>query len=123
MMSRRLAPTARRIPISRRRSDTAMSMRLMITVPPISVAITATPTSTLESVARDARIKARRYELESERIIERARDAYREAEELSQTRAGRMKLFVDKCLDAVADELHLEARGSARVEGEKIYLG
>jgi len=49
-MLARVAPAARRTPISRRRSATAITMRLMMTMPPMSSARTATPVRIRESV-------------------------------------------------------------------------
>ena len=50
MMSRRLAPAARRIPISPVRSTTDMSMTFMIPMPPTSSASAATLPMTMAKV-------------------------------------------------------------------------
>ncbi len=48
-MSRRLAPSAFRMPISRVRSDTAMSMMFMITMPPTTREMATSPGSAMKS--------------------------------------------------------------------------
>jgi len=57
------------------------------------------------------------------RLVERAREAYREAEDLAETRAGRLRLVASKTLHALAERALIKAREDVKVKGEKIYVG
>lgn len=61
-------------------------------------------------------------ETRAERILERARNVYREVDELSQTRAGRMRLVADKALHLLGQRTLIKAREDVKVKGEKVYL-
>ena len=56
------------------------------------------------------------------RILERARDAYRETEGLSQTRAGRLRLVAEKTVSMLGQRAVVKAREDVKVKGEKVYL-
>lgn len=56
------------------------------------------------------------------RIVERARDVYRETEGLSQTRAGRLRLVAQKAVQIVGENALLKARDRMKVKGERIHL-
>jgi hypothetical protein len=57
------------------------------------------------------------------RILERAKNVYRDVEELSQTRAGRMRLVVQQTFHLLGRRTLIRAEKDARIDGEKIYLG
>ena len=57
------------------------------------------------------------------RILERARDAYREVDGLSQLRAGHLRMVARDTFRAFADRLRMKAKKDAKIDGEKIYLG
>lgn len=57
------------------------------------------------------------------RVVERAREVYREVEELSQTKAGRLRLVADTALSLLGQSTTVQAREDIKVKGEKIYLG
>lgn len=78
--------------------------------------------TTVATVAARARHVLGTLELQAGRIVERAKNAYREAEELSQTRAGRIKLLARQTLHAFADRAAIKAQQDVKIKGEKIYL-
>lgn len=57
------------------------------------------------------------------RLVERARESYRDVEELSQTRAGRLKLVAERTLSVLGLDTRIKARRDVKVLGDKIYLG
>jgi hypothetical protein len=57
------------------------------------------------------------------RLVERAREAYREAEELAETRAGRLRFLAGKTLHLLAERALVKARQDVKVKGDKIYVG
>lgn len=56
------------------------------------------------------------------RIVERAKDVYREVEGLSQTRAGRLRMVAQKAVQIVGENALLKARDRMKVKGERIHL-
>ncbi len=56
------------------------------------------------------------------RILERAKDVYREVSGLSQTRAGRLRLVAEKAAQLVGENTLLKARDRMKVKGEQIHL-
>lgn len=78
---------------------------------------------TLRSVVHRLREKADVVERSAGRIVERAREVYREVEDLSQTKAGRLKLVADTALTLLGSSTEVKAREDVKVKGEKIYLG
>jgi hypothetical protein len=56
------------------------------------------------------------------RILERAKDVYRDAEGLSQTRAGRIKLVAEKTFHLLSEQVLVKAKDDVKIKGEKIYL-
>lgn len=57
------------------------------------------------------------------RILEKARDVYRDVEGLSQLRAGHVRIVARETFRALADRLRMKAKKDAKIDGEKIYLG
>ena len=56
-------------------------------------------------------------------VDENYAEVYTEAEELAQTRAGRVRLHARETLQAVADRLLLRADDDVKVQGERVHLG
>jgi hypothetical protein len=78
---------------------------------------------TLRSVAHRVKQKAGEIETDAGRIVERAKDVYREVEGLSQTRAGRVRLLAEHALTLFGESAELAADEDVKIKGEKIYLG
>lgn len=62
-------------------------------------------------------------ETRAERVVERAKNAYRDVEELAQTRAGRVRLVARETLHAVGKRAVVRGDEDVKVKGEKIHLG
>jgi hypothetical protein len=77
---------------------------------------------TLRSVVHRVRERAEVVERTAGRVVERAREVYRDVEELSQTRAGRLKLVADRALTALGRSTLVKAREDVKIKGDKIYL-
>lgn len=56
------------------------------------------------------------------RILERAKNAYREVEELSQTRAGRLRLVAEKTVSMLGQRAVVKAKEDVKIKGDKVYL-
>lgn len=78
---------------------------------------------TLRSVAHRVREKAEVVERTAGRVVERAREVYREVEGLEQTKAGRLRLVASAALTLLGQQALLKAREDVKLKGEKIYLG
>ena len=65
---------------------------------------------------------ARVVDVSARRIVERARDAYREIEGLAQTRAKKVRLVAEKSAQMVGDNTLLKARDRMKIKGERIHL-
>jgi hypothetical protein len=61
-------------------------------------------------------------ETRAERVLERAKNVYREVEELSQTRAGRLRLVAEKTLHILGQRTLIKAKEDVKVKGDKVYL-
>ena len=75
-------------------------------------------TSTIDRVRQVVGV----LETRAERVIERARNVYRDAEELSQTRAGRIKIIAEKTVHVLGQHTLFKAREDVKIKGEKVYL-
>jgi hypothetical protein len=78
---------------------------------------------TLRTVAHRIRERAELVERDAGRIVERAREVFREASELSQTKAGRIRLVAEQALSLFGKQTTVKAREDVKINGEKIYLG
>lgn len=78
---------------------------------------------TVRTVAQRIRTRAGEVESQLGRVIERARESYREVEELAQTRAGRLKLIAEGALHVFGESTEVKAREDVKIKGEKIHLG
>jgi hypothetical protein len=57
------------------------------------------------------------------RVVERARETYREVEELAQLRAGRIRQVADKTFHVFGARTLLKARKDVKIKGDTIHLG
>ena len=78
---------------------------------------------TLRTVAYRILERADRVERTADRVVERAREAFREIEELDQTKAGRLRLVAETALSLLGRSTTVKAREDVKVQGEKIHLG
>jgi hypothetical protein len=76
----------------------------------------------LESHVDRVRSVAKVIEVRAGRIVERAKDTYREVSGLSQTRAGRLKLVAQKAAQIVGENTLVKARDRMKIKGERIHL-
>ncbi|MCC7541379.1 MAG: DUF3540 domain-containing protein [Deltaproteobacteria bacterium] len=78
-----------------------------------------TITTAVETVV----VVADRVETEANRIVERAKAAYREIEDVAQTRAGRIRAIARGTLALFGKNASLVAEEDAKVDGNKVMLG
>lgn len=78
---------------------------------------------TLRTVAKRVRERADVVERTAGRVVERAREVYREVEGLSQTKAGRLRLVASTAMTLLGQQTLVRAREDVKIKGEKIYLG
>ncbi len=62
-------------------------------------------------------------ESQATRVVTRVKNAYHEVEELSQTRAGRMRLVAATTFHLLGGRTLLKAEQDMKLKGEKIHLG
>jgi hypothetical protein len=75
-------------------------------------------TSTVEHV----RQVVETLETSASRILERAKESYREVEGLSQTRAGRLRMVAEKTLHVLGQRTLIKAYEDMKLRAEKIYI-
>lgn len=76
----------------------------------------------MRSTIEDARHVVDRLTVEARRIIERSKDVYRDVEELSQTRAGRMRHVVSSTFHLLSARAVLKAEDDFKIKSNKIHL-
>ena len=64
-----------------------------------------------------------KYELTAERLIERTKDTFRDASDLAQTRAGRLRIIVKDALSMHARRSVLVSTDETSIDGKKVLLG
>lgn len=64
-----------------------------------------------------------RMEVRAERLIERAKDAYREVDGLLQTRAGRARSLIREAYQLVSERTSLVSKKETSIDGERVLLG
>jgi hypothetical protein len=79
--------------------------------------------SSFASVLETATHAVDTLELHAHQLIERAVNVYRDAEELAQTRAGRIRLVAEGTFHLLGKRAHLKAEEDLKLKGEKIHLG
>jgi hypothetical protein len=62
-------------------------------------------------------------ETHARRILERAKDTYRDVEGLAQLRAGDVRHVASNTFRTLARHLRLRAKKTAKIDGEQIHLG
>ncbi|MBL8604511.1 MAG: DUF3540 domain-containing protein [Myxococcales bacterium] len=77
----------------------------------------------LHTAVETARQVAGVVEVQASRIVERAKNVYREVEELSQTRAGRIRVVALTTYHLLGKRTLLKAEEDMKIRGEKIHLG
>ena len=70
-----------------------------------------------------ARLAAGKIETLAERVVERARDVYRQVHGLYQLKAGRVRTLVEDSYYTKAHQAYLLAEKDVRIDGEQIRLG
>jgi len=73
--------------------------------------------------AQSVIVEAPRLETRARRIFEAAEDVYREAQGLSQTRAGRVRFLVEGALQMFARRTTLASEEETVVDGRRVLLG
>lgn len=58
----------------------------------------------------------------AQRILERAKEVFRDVEGLAQTRAGSVRMVAEKAFRILGERTHLKARKDMKLRGERIYL-
>jgi len=62
-------------------------------------------------------------ETRAKRIVERTRDAYREADGTYEIKAGNVRTIARKTVRMIADRIRVRSKKDVKLRGEKIYLG
>ena len=78
------------------------------------------------SIATTAEHLAQRvtkYELVAERLVERTKDAFRDASDLAQTRVGRLRTIVEDTFSLRARRTTLLSSDETSIDGKKVLLG
>lgn len=73
--------------------------------------------------APEVRVEAGKFELSTQRIIERARDVYRWVAGLFQVKAERMRTVVETDYHLKAETINEKAKGDVNIDGQSINLG
>jgi len=76
----------------------------------------------LETAVKKARHIAGVVETRAERIVERARDVFREVDELNQVRAGRLRMVARGTWSVLSKRTTLKAEDDLALLGDKIHL-
>lgn len=79
--------------------------------------------TTIDLRARRMRQRVGILETRAKRILERATDVYREAEELAQLRAKDIRFVATDTLRSLAARVRVKAREDVKLKGEQIHLG
>lgn len=77
---------------------------------------------TLRTMASRVQTEVELLETRAGRIVEHAKETFRETEGLSQTKAGRLRLVAEKSFTTLAEKVLLKARADMKIKGDKIYL-
>ena len=94
--------------------------KLTLHMPHGRVAIEA---ETLSVRAAAAEWAVGQWELRAERVVERARDAFRTVEGLLETRAHRARILVDRTLELCARRASVRSDEDTRIDGKRVLLG
>ena len=126
---------ARRFDVSTSASTTSLSLdakRATVHAPHVEVTsktarlATSRATVLARSIAVTAESLAQtvvKYELTAERLVEKTKDSFRDASDLAQTRAGRLRMIVKDVLSMHARRSVLVSEDETSIDGKKVLLG
>lgn len=77
----------------------------------------------IETTAAQIITTVGRMEVRAERLVERAKDAYREVDGLLQTRAKRARSIIRETYQLVAERTSLVSKKETSIDGERVLLG
>lgn len=77
---------------------------------------------TLRTVAQRVRTRAEVVERTAGRVVEKAREVYRDTEGVEQTRAGRLRMVAEAAFSVLSEQATVKARDAVKIKGDKIYL-
>ncbi|MCB9596890.1 MAG: DUF3540 domain-containing protein [Sandaracinaceae bacterium] len=77
----------------------------------------------LDSAVKQARSFVDVLELRAGRIVERAKETYREVDDVAQTRAGRIRTVAKTAFQVLAQRATVQAEEDLELMGDKIHLG
>jgi hypothetical protein len=78
---------------------------------------------TIATTAESLAVNVGRYELEATRIVEKARDAFRDVADLLQQRIGRARVIVDETYTLHTQRTVMESKDETTIDGKKILIG
>ena len=81
------------------------------------------PTGRIVLRAPEVSCEAGKLEVNAERVVEHAKEAYREVEGLLQTRAGRCRQITKGAHQVLAKRIQIAAEEDAAVDGKRVLLG
>ncbi len=73
--------------------------------------------------AKRSELSVGSWELRAERIVERARDVFRDVERLMETRARRARTIVDRLLELSARRTSIRSSEDTSIDGKRVLLG
>jgi hypothetical protein len=88
--------------------------------------VTGRATVTAERIATAASVltqQVERFELTATRLVEKTRDSFRDASDLAQTRAGRVRTVVKNAYALFARRTSVTSKEETSIDGSKILLG
>jgi len=78
---------------------------------------------TISSSAKNLTQMVDRYELDTNRLVERARDAFRDVSDLLQSRAGRMRTLVKGVQATYTRRTVMVSKDDTSIDGKRVLLG
>jgi hypothetical protein len=81
------------------------------------------PAGKIRLAAPEVVCDAGKLEINAERVVERAKEVYREVDGLLQTRAGRLREIVRDTYRVLARRVHIAAEEDTTVDGKRVLLG
>jgi hypothetical protein len=92
-------------------------------VAPSGDLVLSAPRGKIALKANEVECTAGRIELRADRIFERARDVYRDIEDLLQTRTGRVRTIARAAYHVFANRVNVAAEEDAALDGKRVLLG
>lgn len=77
----------------------------------------------IRTTAERIATKVTRYELEATRIVEKAKDTFRDVTDLAQTRVGRARTIVKELFTLRARRSVIASERETKIDGSKVLLG